>query len=337
MRGPKSAARARLVAVAEELRTGRHVERSSYTVRSYMTAWLAAPTGLSPKTLERYRQLAERQIYPHLGRHEMQKLRPAHIQEWHGELLKTLHPRTVGHAHRLAHKAYERARAGGLVHSNPLSAVKAPKVPDVEVEALTADQIPAVLVAIDGHALAPIVTVALGTGLRLGELLALQWGDVDLDGGTLRVERALEVTKDGLRFKSPKSRHGRRRVTFPATVADTLCQHRRQQLEWRLVLGMGRHPADALVFCSIDGKPLRTGNVSRDWARLVKARGLPRVRFHSLRHSHVSALIAAGLDVYSISRHIGHGSPALTLRVYGHLFTRKDAAAAAAIEAVLRG
>ena len=177
---------------------------------------------------------------------------------------------------------------------------------------------------------------ALGSGLRRGELLGLQWGDVDLEGASLRVERSVEETKAGLRFKPPKSRHGRRTVSLPGSVVDVLRAHRRQQLELRVALGLGRLPEDALVFSQPDGSPMSPDKLSRDWCRLVISKKLPAVSFHALRHSHVSALIDGGLDVFSVSRRIGHGSPALTLRTYTHLFSKKDTDAAAAIEAALR-
>ena len=111
--------------------------------------------------------------------------------------------------------------------------------------------------------------------------------------------------------------------------------HRRNQLEIRIALGMGRADGEALVFSTPEGGPLSPDNLSRDWRRTVAARNLPGVMFHALRHSHASALIASGLDVLSISRRLGHGSPTVTLTVYAHLFENTDTKAAAAMEAVL--
>src|SRR5215470_18050992 len=103
-----------------------------------------------------------------------------------------------------------------------------------------------------------------------------------------------------------------------------------------MALGLGKPDPDALLFSQPDGSPLSPDNLSRDWRRAVRSLDLPRVMFHALRHSHVSALIAGGLDVLSISRRIGHGSPTVTLGTYGHRFASRDDAAAATIEAALR-
>ena len=100
--------------------------------------------------------------------------------------------------------------------------------------------------------------------------------------------------------------------------------------------GAGKLGPDALVFADINRRPIPPNNISREWARFVQAHGLPNVMFHALRHTHASALLAAGVDIMVVSRRIGHASAAVTLRVYGHLFRKADDTAAAAIKAALR-
>jgi integrase len=331
---------AKLIGAAHD---GTLVEPSKLTVVEYLRSWLGGPHGLAGKTAERYQQLAEQQIIPHLGTLALQKLRPAHVAEWHSKLLasggkdsRALSPRTVGHAHRVLHRALERALKSELVSRNVAHAIRPPKVEEAEVETLKADQIGAVLEALHGHPLHPIGVLALGTGARRGEILSLRWCDVDMTAGTLRIERSLEQTKAGLKFKAPKTKHGRRTVTLPPIAVEALQAHRRRQLELRLALGQGRPDAETLVFGTIDGDPIAPNNLSRDWRRFVRARKLPAVSFHALRHSHASALIASGVDLLTVSRRIGHGSPVVTLRIYGHLFEKTDTPAANAIEAALR-
>src|SRR5262245_33129300 len=113
------------------------------------------------------------------------------------------------------------------------------------------------------------------------------------------------------------------------------CEHRRKQLEKWLALGLGRPDPEALIFCNPEGSPMSPDDLSRDWARACMSLGLLKVTFHALRHTQLSALIAAGLDVVAISRRIGHSSPTVTLNTYGHLFLNTDAAAANAIEAAM--
>jgi integrase len=340
----KARAKARLVELIHEMNTGAHVSRSTTTVKAYIEAWLASPVNLNPKTIHRYRQLAEQQIYPYLSSIELQKLDESHIQSWHGQLLtaggqngKPLSARTVGHAHRLLHTALARAVLGRKVFRNVASLVNPPRVEKKEVTSLTAEQIGDLFAKLQGHRLYIPAVVALGTGLRRGELLALQWQNIDLDAGFLRVERSLGEAGKKLYFKAPKSQAGRRSLSLAPFVVDALRQHRKEQLELRMALGLGKQTGEALVFSNLDGSPLSPDKLSRDWANLVIARKLPRVSFHGLRHSNVSMLIEKGLDVHTVSRRIGHSSASLTLSTYTHMYRRKDDEAADAIEAALTG
>jgi integrase len=340
--GPKKDAQRELTRLLAAVDDGTAVDPSRVTVAEYLREWLAGADHLANKTRERYRALAEQQIIPHFGAIPLQKLRPAQIADWHGTLLKAggkdgapLSARTVGHAHRVLHAALARAVELEVAGRNVASVVHPPKVAAEEVVILTASQIGDVLAKLAGHRLSPIVAVALGAGLRRGELCALRWGDVDLDAGSLRVECAMEQTRAGLKVKAPKTRHGRRTINLPAGAVETMRSHRRRQLEQRLLLGLGRAGVEDLVFTLPDGSPWGPDYLSRSWRRAVIVLGLPEVGLHSLRHSHASALIAAGVDIMTISRRLGHGSAAFTLATYGHLFANTDAAAARAIDAAM--
>jgi integrase len=190
-----------------------------------------------------------------------------------------------------------------------------------------------VLAAIKGHSLYPVATLALFTGCRRGELCGLQWSDADLDRGVLRIERSVEETKAGLRVKQPKTRAGRRNVALSPEAVTLLKEHRREQLELRMALGAGR---PSLVFGTIEDELRSPNAISRDWLRLLKRRGLPHVSFHSLRHTSASMMIAAGVDILTVSRRLGHRKASVTLDVYGHLIEGKDAEAANAIEGLLK-
>ena len=161
---------------------------------------------------------------------------------------------------------------------------------------------------------------------RRGELLALEWRDVDLDSGTVRVERSVEETNAGLRIKPPKTKRGRRAITLSADAIAMLREHRLQQIELRLQLGQGGKPT--LVFSDIDGNMLYPDALSRQWANVIRAKKLPLVSFHSLRHTSASMMIAAGVDILTVSRRLGHSKAATTLDVYSHLLPGSDAAAA---------
>ena len=293
---------------------------------AYLRTYLDGLTSVSPRTRERYQELAERQIIPHLGGAKIRYLTAVEVEAWHGKLIRSgLSPRTVVHAHRVLAKALRRVKNMAALE------VEMPAVESEEIEILSAEEISAIRVKLAGHALAPIVELGLATGMRRGELLGLQWGDVDLDAGTLRVERSVEETKAGLRLKPPKTKRGRRNITLGEGAVAMMRAHKVKQLELRLALGLGKITDSTLVFSTVDGELLRPCNITKAWSRAV-----PGKKFHSLRHTHASMLINAGVDILTISRRLGHSKAAITLDVYGHLIEGADAAAAKAIEGVLK-
>ena len=334
--GSISDARKELRRLIKNADDGQHVVPTSLTIADYLRAWLDTDRGISPKTRERYQQLAERQIIPHLGRTALQKLRPSHVAEWHASLLANdLAARTVGHAHRVLHRGLERAVAFEIISRNIAHVVPPPKVERAEVAILSADQIAEAMRRIEDHPLHPIAALAVATGMRRGEICGLAWSSLDLEGAMVRVECSLEETAAGLRIKPPKTRYGLRIISLPKSTVAILREHSRRQLEQRLLRGCGRPEAKDLVFTLADCSPYPPDKLSRDWGNLVRDRKLPRVMFHALRHSHASALIAAGVDIVTVSKRLGHGSPAITLGVYAHLFNKTDDIAAQAIERAL--
>jgi integrase len=343
VRGTRKDAEAELARLLSDLHKGTLVDASKLTVEAYLWQWLDGKHGLSQVSVERYREIIARGIAPTLGALELQKLKPAHIRDWLSGMVKAgsrkrspLSARTVRHAYRVLRASLQEAVKLEMLARNAAEAVSPPRLKADEIEILTADQIAAVLDALQDSRLHPIVSLAVYSGMRRGELLALRWQDVNLDGASLKVERSLEETRAGLRFKSPKTKHGRRAISLPRSAVEMLRDHRKAQLELRFQLGMGKHESDALVFCNHDGSPISPNYISKIWRlKISSVPGLPKVSFHSLRHSHASALIAAGIDVVTVSRRLGHSSPVITLGVYAHLFSKTDDGAAAAIEKVL--
>jgi integrase len=179
--------------------------------------------------------------------------------------------------------------------------------------------------------------ILLSTGIRRGELMALQWGDVDIDKAKLCIQRSLEATKArGVQPKAPKTRHGRRVIMLPSIAVEVLRELRKLQLEARVKLGIGKLQPSHHVFGDISGAARHPGWITDRWRDMIRAKRLPRVTLHALRHSHASALISSGHDVVTVSRRMGHSSPTVTLGVYAHLFDKTDEAAATSIDTILR-
>jgi integrase len=336
-------AKKELTRLLSQLDAGMLMDPVKLTVGGHLQDWIDKAS-IGAKTKERYQQLCDQQVVPFLGGIALQKLRPSHIENWHQKLLKEggkggapLSARTTGHAHRLLRTALRAAMVSEKVARNVVAVVSPPTVKQDEIEILDADEVPVVLEKLVGHWLHPIATSALGSGARRGELLALLWDDLSFDAGTMGITKALEQTRDGVSVKPPKTANGRRTITLPANVVTALRAHWARALELRLQLGIGGKPAGTdPVFCRLDGSYIPPNDLSRDWARTCVSLDLPRKSFHSLRHSHASALIAAGVDVMKISKRLGHGSAAFTLKTYGHLFKTDDAAVAAAMDKAMQ-
>lgn len=267
----------------------------------------------------------------HLGERRLQSLRPADLAALYANLMRSgLAPRTVRHAHAVLHRALKQAKTWGLLRDNPAEMAELPSVPDHELAILQPDRAREMLDTLRGQPLYALASLALASGMRRNEMLALRWQDIDLDAGHLTVETALEqTTAHGVRVKGPKTRRSRRTISLPAHVIAELRAHWRVQQEQRLALGVGKAPADSCVLATIDGKPQTPNVISGLWARAMDAIGMPEITLHSLRHTHASMLIAAGMDILTISRRLGHASPMITLNTYGHLIHGADDRAAA--------
>lgn len=344
-KGTKREAQAELVRLIAAVHKGDYVDPSKVTFGEFLGRWETwIKTQVSAKTVERYTELAEHHLRPHLGNAKLQRLKAVAFAELYGKLQRQksdggagLSARTVGHVHRLAHRVLASAVKWGLVNANPVAAADPPKVEPREIEILSPEQVSALLNSLRGGPLYRVAVVGLATGMRRGEMVALRWGDVDLDAGKLRIERSLEQTNAGLAFKAPKTRAGRRTVSVPPSVIAELRRHWREQQEQRLVLGLGRASENDLVFARRDGGPWPPDSLTAGWARTIRLLKLPKVTLHALRHTHASQLIASGLDVVTVSRRIGHSDPTVTLKVYAHRFGNADERAAEAVEVALAG
>jgi integrase len=193
------------------------------------------------------------------------------------------------------------------------------------------------LEAAQGERLDALFVLALSSGMRLGELLGLRWRDVDLDAGTLQVRQILVRMPSGLRFGEPKTKRSRRRISLSAGARDALRHHRARQAAERLRLGPVWEDHD-LVFANEIGKPLDAGNLlRRDFWRVLSKAGVPRCRFHDLRHTCATLLLQQGVHAKVVSELLGHSSIGMTLDIYSHVIPDMQQHAVSAMDAVLKG
>ena len=224
-----------------------------------------------------------------------------------------------------------------VIARNPADAFKKrlPKVERRTLITLTADQSARLLEAIAHSRVYWPVLLALSTGMRRGEVLAVRWKNVDLELGTLRVMESLEQTKTGIRFKAPKSgRH--RAITLPAYAVEELRRLKRQQAEALLALGV-RQTGETLLCCRADGEPHQPLSLTYEFARFMgRMKDLPRVRFHDLRHSHATQLLASGVHPKIASERLGHASVGITLDLYSHVTDTMQSEAALKLDSAMQ-
>lgn len=346
-RGTKREANLKLAELLTSVGKGSYVDGSKITVAEHVNARIALWEGsgeISAKTAERYQQLADNQINPFIGVKVLQKLRTIDIEAWHTDLKVRgrkdgkggLHNRTIGHAHRVLSKALREAARHDLVVKNVAADESAPSVGDEEIIILTPEQLSALPIKLQGKPLYTRALMLVYTGMRRGELLALKWGRVSFEAKEINIQEALEQTKaHGIRAKRPKSKNSRRAIKMPDIVVTVLQEHRKRLLEWRMSLGVGKLTDDDLVFPQFDGSYQSPDALSAEWRDFADKAGMQGIPLHALRHTHASQLIDAGVDIVTVSKRLGHASPAITLRIYAHLFRKDDGKAAAAINAAL--
>ncbi len=304
--------------VRVEIDRGEYLQPTKVTVAEYLPRWLAAAAHLRPSSRARYAQVIGR-IAPALGSIPLAKLSALHIQDWYADLLACgLSPSTVALYHGVLHRALDQAVKWRLLRHNPCDAVETPRPRHPEMRTWTADEARAFLAATADHELAALWRLALTTGMRRGELLALRWQDIDLERRQLAVRRTLSRGTDGFYFSEPKTRAGKRSIALSESTVTALREHRRRQLERRLALGAAWHETD-LVFDRGDGWVRYPRAVEGMFQRLVARLGLPRIRFHDLRHTAATLMLAEGVHPKIVQERLGHATISMTLDRYSHV------------------
>jgi integrase len=236
--------------------------------------------------------------------------------------------------HRILKQALARAVRWRLLPRNPADDVDPPKVERSELLTYDLSTTAAAIDALRGTRMLIPTILAVLCGLRRGEIVALRWRNVDLDAATLAVAGSAEQTKVGVRYKEPKNGKGRI-VSLSATVVDELKAWRVAQAQEFLKLGSRPDP-DTFVVTQADGRPLQPRSLTHEWVRVSGAKGLPRIRFHDLRHAHATHLLGAGVHPKVASERLGHSKVGITLDLYSHVLPGMQEEAAARVDEVMR-
>jgi integrase len=308
--------------------TGTYVEPSTDTLVEFLREWLAhASRGRRQRTRDAYKITVERHLIPALGRLKLSELRPLHVERFiTAQHAQGLAPATVSKHFWTLHKALDRAVAWGKLVRNPADQVEKPGMQTSHVRTFDVAEQSRLLGRAVGTWLYGPIVLALATGMRRGEIVALHWRDVDLKGGVLAVRRSTEESSAGVEVGATKTDASVRRVRIPENVVAFLADHRVKQRQ--LADAVSTYRDHGLVFPRDDGNPRRPSSVTAAFAGVCQALEIEEGHFHCLRHTFATEMLRAGVPVKVVSEMLGHASVATTLRIYAHVLADMQEAAA---------
>lgn len=342
--GTKRQAQVECAQLISETKNGSYVQPSKMTLLQFFDRWLAhIKPNVSPRTHERYDQIARKNIAPLLGAKTLASLQPVDISEAYAKAIEGgrrdgkggLSARTVHHMHRVLYSALAQAERWKLIVRNPAALLEKRDRPKIERKAVTVIGAPATAAAIDAarerRLFIPLVLAAL-CGLRRGEITALRWKSIDLAQAQLAVVASTEQTDAGV-IREKEAKSGRARtVALPSLAVEELRRWRAAQAQELLRLGV-RLDDDWHVVTQVDGSPLQPRSLTHVMSAFLKEW---KVTLHGLRHTHASHMLATAAHPKVVQERLGHSSIAITLDIYSHLMPNMQGDAAAAVDGFMR-
>jgi integrase len=306
------------------------------TVVEYLTGWFEAyKSHLRPKTESEYGRYIRQYIVPELGVMRLRDLSPSRINAFYIEIRRRgVGDRTRKFIHQVLHVALNSAVREGLLSRNPASDAVMLQYEHAEMKFLDENQVAQFLITAKGNRLEALYLLAVKTGMRQAELMGLKWEDIDWTKGTLRVQRQLQYfSRDKVVFSEPKTKAGRRIIYLGESTVQTLRAHLERQTQEKAFAG-DRWKEYDLVFSSTIGTPLFQRNLLRDFKIILESAGLPKIRFHDLRHSAATLMLTNNIPLIVVSKILGHSKPSITLDIYSHLVTHGQMEAARIMDTV---
>jgi len=322
----KEASEAAVLATAK-VKTGAHIPQGKdQTVGAYLDEWLETyiRPNREPKTTTYYAGMIKQHLKPAFDRTPLRKLTVPMVQRLLNEKAKpqpvkdkpdkTLSANTIRGIRATLRSALTQAVRNGLVVDNVAQKVTTPKVKSKKQEFLEPGQVKKLLIAAEGHHLHSLITIAVHTGMRIGEITGLTWSCVDLEKKALRIEHQLQRINGKLQLKSLKSDRSRRTLHLTKTAIEALRNEKSRQL---LELSPGQNPLD-LVFLNHEQRPLDPKFVNDNLKALMVKAEIPPMSFHKLRHTAATQALASGIPITHVQDQLGHSQISLTKNIYGH-------------------
>jgi integrase len=312
----KDGVRAKLDRLKGEVATGTPPPSDERrTIGEYMVYWLSTTKdSIRPSSYRVYESLVRNHIVPRLGTRQLTKLTVADVEGFLAGA--AVSPKSAQLLKAILSAALRDAVRWGYRTTNPTAYADSPRMMVRQEDFIDEREARAIMAAFVGDPLAPLVTCAIGTGLRQGELLALRWEDIDRVGRTLLVRATMQP--DGT-ITEPKTSRSHRKVPLADFVLEALDRQFDLQSTWRLLGSSWKGNELGLVFTSDSGGALRGTTVTNQFQNVLAKAGLPRRRFHELRHAFSTMLLARGVDLRTIQELLGHSNLHTTTQVYTHV------------------
>lgn len=332
-KGKKADAEALMIKLLAQLEQGTYLEASKATVAEWMKEWLEQykKPVIRPKTYDLYSWATEAYIIPAIGHIPLQKLQPHHLQRLYNSIRSNNKSTRLVHlVHQLLYGALKQAKRSRLIQDNVAEATELPRMQKKEIRALTLEEQDAFLRTLAGHQLGTAFMLALGTGLRRGELLGLHWEDIDFGEGILHVKRnVVYVRGQGILVQPPKTEKGNRTVPIPKLVLKMLEGHRERLKE------QGLFKEDGPVFPNSNGSYIYPDNFERTFRKLRKEAGIEDINLHALRHTFATRLLELGEDLKVVQELLGHARIGITADIYTHVTNKLKKRAVEKLDQVL--
>ena len=321
----------KLKEVTAALDAGTYIAPNKTTVSQWMDIWRAEYLGaVKLSTVSSYEATIRNHIKPGLGAIKLEALTTQDIQEFYNgrqkgdETREPLAPKTIKNIHGVLHKALEQAMLNGLIRNNPADPCVLPRRPKQKVKPLNEEQITKLIKALKGHKYENLILTTLFTGLREGEVCGLQWECVNLEAGTILVDKQLQSLRKSVRGNGDKyalvpTKNGKERhLTIAPFVVELLKKEKAKQDANRAYYE-DLYEESGLVFTDESGHRITPQAAYRAFKLVVTELGMPQARFHDLRHSYAVASLRSGDDAKTVQENLGHATAAFTLDVYGHV------------------
>jgi len=325
--GLKQEAEARFAQMKVEVKGGYYIENKKITMEKLLTDWLEnAKLTIAPKTYDTYK-IYTKNIVKCIGHIELKNINPKILEDFYNELrVNTKYsPKTILHHYNIINTSLNKGVIWGYIMNNPNFKVQKPKITKTEVICYTPDEVKVLLKALQEEPLKyqALIYLAIDSGARRGEIIGLNWSDIDFFGSTININKSIQYTPEkGIFEKSTKTENSNRKVYISDITLNILKKYQSEQLRHRLVLGSKWIQNDR-VFTTEFGSTMHPDSAGDILDRVTKKHAIKRVNFHALRHTSISLMIASGIQAQIISKKSGHSSIQTTHNIYSHFYEQE--------------